>query len=154
IQGAVSTTVGSQKLKVKVTTDYPWDGKVALDVAPDSPAKFELRLRVPDWCEGATVSVKGQKVSSPHMERGYIVLSREWHKGDAVKLDLPMPVRRVIANPAVKSDHSLLAIQRGPLVYCLEGCDQNEPISSLYLPASAELKAEMAPRTLGGIVLV
>jgi DUF1680 family protein len=154
IQGSMQTAVGGQKLKLEVTTEYPWDGEVTLRPEPSAPAKFGLRLRVPGWCEGASVTVNKKEVEDPHMERGYLVIEREWRKGDEVKLDLPMPVRRVAANPMVKADAGLVALQRGPLVYCLEACDQSEPLSLLRLPAAGELKAEKAPDLLGGMVVI
>jgi DUF1680 family protein len=154
IQGAVTATVGGQKLGMKVKTDYPWDGQVTFELEPASPARFDVRLRVPGWCEGATVAVNKKKLSDPAIERGYLVLSREWRKGDVIKLDLPMPVRRVAAHPQVKANHGLLAIQRGPLVYCLEARDHQEALASLSLPAHAELKAEKAPGLLGGVVVI
>ena len=100
------------------------------------------------------MTVNGKPVRSPVRERGYLVLAREWRTGDAVELDLPMPVQRIAAHPNVKEDAGQFALQRGPLVYCLEACDQTEPLASLYLPASAELKAEKKPGMLGGVVAV
>ena len=88
------------------------------------------------------------------VERGYLVLTRDWQKGDMVELNLPMPVQRVAAHPNVKANHGLLALQRGPLVYCLEACDQAEPLASLYLPADTELKAEKSEDLLGGVVVI
>jgi len=154
IQGAVKTIVAGQELRLQVTTDYPWDGKVTLRSQLSAPAHFALRLRVPGWCDAATVGVNGKQVANPPIERGYIVLTREWRKGDKVELRLPMPVRRIAANPRAKEDTGQLALQRGPLVYCLEACDQGEPLSSLYLPASTELKAEQEKNLLGGMVVV
>ena len=129
--GNGETTIGDRKVTLDVTTNYPWDGSVTLKPKIEQSARFELRLRVPGWCQGATVSVNGDSVAHPTVERGYIVLGREWKSGDAVVLNLPMPVERVAANPRVKDDLGLLAIQRGPLVYCLEACDQGEPLEAL-----------------------
>jgi hypothetical protein len=154
IQGSVATTLDGNKLALKVTTDYPWDGKVTLEPRPEKPARFDLRLRVPGWCQGATVSVNHQPVARPTPERGYLVLSREWQSGDAVDLTLPMPVERLAASPNVKADQGALAIQRGPLVYCLEQVDQPEPIPSFYLPANAALNAEKDAQLFGGIVVI
>jgi len=150
----VKASIAGENVKVKVTTDYPWDGKIAFEVEPQSPVKFDLRLRVPAWCEGGSLSVNKKAAENPRVEKGYWVLTREWHKGDVVKLDLPMPIRRVAANPLVKADLGKLAIQRGPIVYCLEACDQGCPLSSLYMPADAELKAEKSPGLLGGVVAI
>jgi len=154
IQGSVTTTLKGHKLTLNVTTDYPWDGKVTLRPQLGVPAEFELRLRVPGWCDGAGASVNGQGVSNLVMERGYLVLARQWRQGDAVELNLPMPVQRIAANPRAKDDLNCLALQRGPLVYCLEQCDQSEPLAGLVLPAGAEVRAESAPGLLGGVVVL
>jgi len=154
IQGAAKAEIGGRAVTMAVRTDYPWDGAVTLAPAPSAPGEFELRLRIPAWCEGATIAVNDRIVSAPVMDRGYAVLRRTWRAGDAVKLDLPMPVRRIAAHPNVKANQGLLAIQRGPLVYCLEACDQAEPLADLYLPADAELSAAKDAALLGGIVVV
>ncbi len=93
-------------------------------------------------------------MKTPVVERGYLVLDREWKRGDRVELDLAMPVQRVAANPKVKADQGLLAIQRGPIVYCLEQCDHSEPITAFWLPPEAELKAAREPGLLGGVVTI
>ena len=154
IQGAANAKVRGQKVRLEVTTEYPWDGKVTLKTKLEKAANFALHLRVPGWCQQASVTVNKRALNSPTQERGYIVLEQTWKDGDVIQLNLAMPVQRVAANPNVKDDHGLLAIQRGPLIYCLEGCDQSEPISSLYLPAQAELKAERRRDLLNGIMVV
>lgn len=154
IQGSVRANVAGQAVKLAMTTDYPWNGRVVLKLELAGPAEFELRLRAPDWCEGGSVATHGEWAPSPVVEHGYWVLSRRWRSGDSVELNLPMPVRRIAAHPNVKADQGLLAIQRGPIVYCLEACDQPAPLSSLYLPAEAELQAEKEKDLLGGVVVV
>ena len=154
IQGTATTTLCGQDVTFDVQTDYPWNGKVKLKVQMKNPSKFELRLRVPAWCRGANVSINKRKLPAPATERGYLVLDRTWRSGDVVEIDLPMPVERVAANPHVKADLNQLAIQRGPLVYCLEACDQTAPLDSLYLPANAQLKTEKRDHLLGGVVAI
>ncbi len=154
IQGSAAATVNGRKLTLNVETDYPWDGKIVLKPHVDQTAKFDLRLRVPGWCHGATVAVNGEKLSEPMTDRGYLVVGREWKDGDVVALSLPMPVERIAANPKVRADTGQLAIQRGPLVYCLEACDQAEPLANLVLPRGAELRTEKARELLGGVVVV
>ena len=154
IQGSAQAKVGGTPVTLKVKTDYPWDGKVALEVAPASRAKFALRLRVPGWCHNASVAVNHRAVKAPVVERGYLVLDREWKRGDRVELELAMPAERVAANPRVKADQGHLAIQRGPIVYCLEQCDQSEPVSALWLPLEAPLKAAREPGLLDGVVTI
>jgi DUF1680 family protein len=160
IQGSTKATVAGAPVQLNVSTDYPWDGKVKFKLQLAKPAKFELRLRVPSWCQNATVSCPAESVHKPmdvpppSKGSGYFVLAREWRNGDSVELDLPMPVQRITANPNVKADHGLLALQRGPIVYCVEQCDQKEPVGSLFLPADAELKAVAEKGLLGGVTVI
>jgi uncharacterized protein len=154
IQGSAQAKVGDTTVALKVTTDYPWEGRVAMEVAPATRARFALRLRVPGWCPNPGVSVNRHAARAMVLQRGYVVLDREWQRGDRIELELPMPVQRVAANPNVKADHGLLALQRGPIVYCLEQCDQGEPIASLWLTPEAELKAVREPGLLGGVVTI
>ena len=154
IQGSAHAKVGDTAVALRVTTDYPWDGKVVLELAPAARAKFALRLRIPGWCQNARVAVNHRASQVTIAERGYLVLDREWKRGDRVELELPMPVQRVAANPQVKADQGLLAVQRGPIVYCPEQCDQVEPLAALWLPPDAQLKAAREPGLLGGVVTI
>ncbi len=154
IQGSATATVKGRKTTLDVQTEYPWDGKVTLRPHGNQAGNYSLRLRVPGWCQGASLAVNGQAVTAPVVEGGYIVIERDWKEGDAVELNLPMPVQRVAANPHVQSDTGQLAIQRGPLVYCLEAGDQPEPLANLVLPRGAELKADRRTDLLGGVVAV
>jgi DUF1680 family protein len=85
---------------------------------------------------------------------GYLRLEREWLPGDVVTLDLPMPVERLYAHPAVRADVGQVALRRGPMVYCVEQADHSAPVSRLVLPAGAELAAREAPELLGGVVVL
>lgn len=153
IQGRAKADVGGKPVSLEVTTDYPWDGTVKMTVRPDAERQFALRLRKPGWCAGESVRVNGRAVSNPPTEQGYLVLSRTWKPGDTVELRLPMPVRRVEANPRVEADRGQLAIARGPLIYCLEQADNSAPLMQTAIPADATLKASpFAPELLGGIV--
>jgi uncharacterized protein len=154
LQGSAQAKIGDTAVTLKVTTEYPWDGKVVLELSPAARAKFALRLRVPGWCQNASVAVNHRSSPAATIQRGYLVVDREWKRGDRVELVLPMPVQRVAANPRVKADQGLLAIQRGPIVYCLEQCDQAEPLAAFWLPPEAQLKAAREPGLLGGVVSI
>jgi len=154
IQGSAQAKVGDNAVTIKVITDYPWDGRVTLELAPATQTRFTLRLRVPGWCRKHSVTVNHRAVQATTLQHGYVVLDREWKEGDRVELDLPMPVERMAANPNVKANHGLLALQRGPIVYCLEQCDQLESLAALWLPLEAELKAAREPDLLGGVVTI
>ncbi len=149
VQGGVNTKIGSGAVKVDVKTDYPWDGKVTLTLKPEAPRTFSLRLRIPAWCEKWSISA-GAPTRWP-MENGYVVVRKQWKPGDVVTLTLDMPARRVEANPNVTANRGLAAVQRGPLVYCLEAVDQKAPVADLYLPMEALLQPKERPDLFGGI---
>jgi hypothetical protein len=152
VQGQVEAAVAGGTARVEVKSDYPWDGRVALRVADAPGAGFGLRLRVPGWCRGAvTLRVNGAPEAAPRRERGYLVLARALRSGDTVELDLPMPVRRVEADPRVEEDAGRVALQRGPIVYCAEQVDQDRPLATLALAAESKVRVERSPGLLGGV---
>lgn len=115
--GTIDTRLeDGRPVALQVRTDYPWQGRVEVTVA-SSPGRFRLRLRVPSWAGGATVTVGG--VTTP-AQGPYAELERVWSDGDAVVLDLPMPA--VVLQPDARIDalRGTVAVQRGPLVYCAE----------------------------------
>jgi hypothetical protein len=115
------TEVGGLRFGVEVSTDYPFGGEVSVTVAaPDGPVDAPLRVRMPDWAEGAELGVAGRRIPDPVLLDGFAVLARRWHDGDTVHLRLPMPVR---AERAPLGDTPRPAdgvvLLRGPLVLAL-----------------------------------
>lgn len=158
VAGTVSAEVAGSPVTLTVKTDYPWDGKVALTAKPGSGKAaghaFELRLRVPGWCDSAKLAVNGRKSTRMDTDRGYLVLRRTWHAGDTVEIEFDMPVVRVEAHPGVKGNLGHVALQRGPLVYCIEQCDHEARVPDLSLPSDAPIKAERKAKLLGGVVVL
>ena len=128
IGNTAELTLPSGKVKLKEETKYPWDGDVAITVDPEKSFAFDLNLRVPGWCDDEpAVTVNGEKLNGLKAEKGYLKIARTWKSGDVVRLNLPMPVKRVYADPHVQADEGRVALQRGPVVYCLEGVDNERP---------------------------
>src|SRR5262249_3881199 len=124
IQSAGELQLGGQAVTLRQETRYPWDGAVTLRVETEQPARFGLRLRLPGWCAAPRLMLNGAPVDlASCVEQGYARIEREWQDGDMVTLDLPMPIERVYAHPAVADDVGRVALRRGPLVYCLEQAD-------------------------------
>ncbi|MGP4062089.1 glycoside hydrolase family 127 protein [Halobacillus sp. H74] len=145
--------IGGHQVGITQKTNYPWDGKVAIELSPEVDTTLTLALRIPGWAVTAEVKVNGEIIDfQPIMKNGYAFLSRTWKQGDTVKLNLDMPIQRVRAHPAVRHSFGKVALQRGPLVYCLEQVDHGEQLHSIYLPKDADLKAEYERDLLGGIV--
>lgn len=151
--GQAEFTLGGQAVILRQETDYPWGELVRLTVHPARPATFTLALRLPGWCRGARLTVAGTPQDvQPLLRRGYIHLARRWQPGDVVEWTLPMPIECVYAHPAVRADAGRVALQRGPLVYCLEEADNGPLLHDLALPREAELRATWEPELLGGVV--
>jgi DUF1680 family protein len=147
-------TLESGKVKLAEETKYPWEGDVEIKVEPEKSFAFDLHLRVPGWCKGEpAVAVNGEK-QAVKAEKGYLTIARTWKSGDVVRLSLPMPVERVYADPLVKADAGRTALQRGPIVYCLEGVDNDGRVRNLALPRDAKLTAEFDKDLLGGVMVV
>jgi hypothetical protein len=153
VPGSGRLAVAGQTVVLRQETRYPWEGAVAISLEVERPATFGLRLRIPGWCRAARVAVNETPVEIAP-ERGYVRLEREWQSGDRVTLDLALPVERVYAHPDVRQDVGCVALQRGPLVYCLEQADHAVPLHRILLPRGAELTAQFAPDVLGGVVVV
>ena len=154
VASTAEATVGNHKVKVTQETQYPWAGRVEITLAPDQPADFELRLRIPAWCTSASARVNGKAIDNLNVEAGYANIRRQWKAGDTIELDLPMPIQRIQAHPKVAADRWRVALQRGPIVYCLEAVDNDGDVFNLALPRDAQLEAEFKPDLLGGVVVL
>jgi uncharacterized protein len=152
VGGSARLDIGGREVTLRQRTRYPWDGAVEVTVETEEPARFALLLRLPGWCGAPRVRLNGEAVDAGADEGGYLRLEREWRRGDRVELELPMPVERLYAHPAVKADVGRVALRRGPLVYCVEQADHDAPLGRLVLPVTAELTARERPELLGGVV--
>jgi DUF1680 family protein len=152
IAGRAQLNVGGVDVALQQTTEYPWDGTVAIRVEPRHALDFALRLRVPAWCRSAHLQINGAPVDlDATMDRGYAHIRRRWQPGDAVKLSLAMPAERVYAHPEVTADAGRVALKRGPIVYCIEGADHAAPVNRVALPRSSTIEARFDDAMLGGV---
>ncbi|MGH9538211.1 MAG: glycoside hydrolase family 127 protein, partial [Terriglobales bacterium] len=146
-------------LKIVQKTNYPWEGTIEIAVTPAQPSNFTFYLRIPGWADRAQVSVNGQAISASTPGE-YLPIQRLWSPGDVIHLQLEMPVQVLQANPQVADDTGRVAVQRGPLVYCMEELDQPEGVAITDLALDLEQKsqpkfqAELKPDLLGGVVVL
>jgi DUF1680 family protein len=154
VAGSGQFDVDGSPVWIEQRSDYPWDGAVRLAVAVAEPTRFALALRVPAWCRQPALRVNGAPVDlAAALDRGYARIERDWRDGDRVDLDLPMPVERRYAHPAVGADLGRVALTRGPLVYCVEGVDNAVPPDALALPRNAPLSTGQQADLPGMVVL-
>lgn len=149
IGNTTEVTIDGKKVVMKQETDYPWDGLVKLTVTSEQPLGKELRIRIPGWCKSYTLSVNGNKVDST-TDKGYTVI-KEWKTGDLIVLNMDMPVEKVSADPRVRQNTGKRALQRGPLVYCLEETDNAKGFADLALTPTSSFEVKDEPDNLGGI---
>ena len=149
---SAKVSLGGGEVGVNVETRYPWEGAVKLTLNPSKARDFEVRLRIPGWCKDWSY-VTSAKISGARVEKGYLVLRGRWKKGDTVTLDMDMPVEVVEADPRVEADKGLRAIQRGPIVYCLEEVD-NPDIAAASLSGATTFTTAYDPSFLGGATLI
>jgi len=166
------TTIETENNTVTLTqqTEYPWDGKTTVRVDPETSGTFTVNVRIPGWARNeavpsdlyrfqktvskkAAVKVNGKRVSPP-IRNGFACIERRWEKGDTIELNLPMPVRRIIANDKVEEDQGKVALQRGPLVFCLEWPDNDGKVLNMVIPDDTRLKTRHRPDLLNGVTVI
>jgi len=179
VEGHTEMSVQETKVKLSQTTNYPWDGTISVTVDPEQAQEMTLCLRIPGWAreevlpgdqysfakknsEPITACVNGETIACDEqatgdgvvIEKGYLKITRPWQAGDTVELNLPMPVRRVLCNDRVKDNIGTVALQRGPLVYCVEFPDNPGGVMNLLLTDDVKLTAVDAPDLLGGVTVI
>lgn len=148
----MTASLDAGEVSLSMQTQYPWDGAVRLTVHA-APENMTLALRKPGWCRSFTVRVNGAPAEY-ELRDGFLYLTRAWAAEDCVELDLAMPVMVVRANPRVAEDIGKIAVQRGPVVYCLEEPDNGKNLQRVCLAADAAFTTRWEPDTLGGIVSI
>lgn len=162
----------SGKLTVAQETAYPWKGNVTITVTPEKQMTFAMRVRIPGWARNEAVPgdlyrfasfkeeskiiihVNGKPVNYV-IEKGYAVFNRTWKKGDVISFELPMEIEKVLANEKVKDDNGRFALQRGPIVYCLEGPDHtDQAVQNIVVDQQANFTTSFNANMLNGVLLL
>ncbi len=153
---SLETELGGEKVKLSQETDYPWNGRVRIKIEAPGKASFALKLRIPGWASRASVRINNAPADDSPKPGNYFEIRRIWNTGDFVDLDLPMSARLMEANPLVEEDLNQVAVQRGPIVYCLESPDlpPGVKISDVMIPSEINLVARYDQRLLDGVVVL
>ncbi|MGH3144611.1 MAG: glycoside hydrolase family 127 protein, partial [Rubrobacter sp.] len=150
-EGSATAELEDRTVRLAQRTDYPWDGKVEIEVRDEGD--FGLMLRVPSWCEsGYAVRVNGEAVDVPLSSGSYVEIRRTWRTGDTVGLNLPMPLRLIECHPHVAENFGRVALMRGPLLYCVEQADNPglDP-RDIVLLSDQDPSSRFEPDLLGGV---
>jgi DUF1680 family protein len=172
VAGEAALELENGAIRLKQQTDYPHDGRIRITVEEPIDKPFTIAVRIPGWArdlpvpsglyrfaarcsESPSLRVGGEVHKAGAIEKGYARLTRSWKKGDVVELDLPMPVRRVLADDRVEANRDRVALQRGPLVYCVEAVDNGGlRTDAIVLADDVKLRAERREDLLDGVVVV
>jgi DUF1680 family protein len=170
--GSADVELAGGKLKIDQDTRYPWDGAVKIRLTPDKARPFTVNVRIPGWAREQpvpsdlyrfadrpapkpTLSVNGKAAPLSVDADGYVAITRTWSAGDTIDLDLPMPIRRIVAHEKVAADRDRIALQRGPIVYAAEWPDNpNGKVRNIVLPDTGTLTAEFRPDLLNGVEVI
>ena len=146
-------------VNVRMETNYPWDGKVKLNIDPVKKSKFKIYIRVPEWYSNkvawgelyTTTDDGGEpvhlsytlngKIINSNYENGYVVVEHKWTKGDILELNFPMEVKIIKARVELKQNEGRIALQRGPIVYCVEGADNNGKAWNIIVPENTKFES-------------
>jgi uncharacterized protein len=157
-------------LTVRQESNYPWEGNIKVLVEPARAARLKLLIRIPGWAQNEAlpgdlynfqtppksnvqIMVNGKAIEMK-IDNGYAVLDREWKKGDVVQLSLPMEPRKIYANEKLTEDLGKVALQRGPLMYCAEGVDNDGKANNLVLSTGSQVSSEFKPELFGGVIVL
>lgn len=169
MSNTTNLTLPAGAVKLTQQTEYPWKGRVAIQVDPAKSSTFALRVRIPGWAQQkaapgdlyrfmdelkqpVTVALNGKPVAYT-LEKGYAVIRRKWAKGDKLVVDLPLEPRKVLAHDNVQDNKGRFALQRGPLVYCLEWADNRDSlVQNILVDQSAPVQAVYREGLLNGVV--
>lgn len=148
-------SLDGKELRLIQDTSYPWGGTVDFEVNLENSLEFTLALRLPEWCTGAKVKVNVEEIdTSMHINNGYILIKRAWKNKDTVSLELDMPVQIISAHPQVRADAGKVAIQRGPIVYCIEEADNGNNLSAISIDLASEWSIEYDDALFSGTVVI
>jgi len=170
MNGTAQIQLTSNTVNLSVDTNYPWDGDVEITVTPTQAENFPIYLRIPGWArnipmpgnlygyindsnESVMIEVNGSAVEYD-IVKGFAKIERVWNIGDTIDIVLPMPVRKVVAHPYVTADVGLVAVQRGPIVYCAEAIDNGGSVYDLIVNDELEFSATYEPGTLNGVAVL
>lgn len=160
--------INTKKVTVTQQNNYPWDGNLSFRIDPASANTFTVRIRIPGWAQGQAIpsdlytftnapgkkiiiSVNGKPIEYT-IENGYAVINKTWKKGDHIQFELPMTVEKIISNEKVANNKGKMALQFGPLIYCLESPDNFGATSNVIIPETSTFTTEFQPALLNGVM--
>ncbi|RAP77373.1 glycoside hydrolase family 127 protein [Paenibacillus montanisoli] len=154
VDGTGRLRLQAGEIVLRQVTEYPWDGRITLRVEEGEAGEFGIQLRIPSWCMSYRLSVGDMEIADVETVKGYVRLQRAWKPGDEITLELTMQVERVYSHPLVLANAGKVALQRGPLVYCLEETDNAASYDGLSVNSATRFRTVYEPDILQGVISV
>jgi DUF1680 family protein len=142
------------QVALKQQSRLPWEGYVRFELTTVPDAGFTLALRIPSWCYGQAVMKINGMISEYDVENGYATVNRQWAQGDIVEWEPVLEAQLITSHPEIRANAGKAAIERGPLVYCLEETDNGSLLPNLSIDREAELHSYYDTELLGGAVVI
>ncbi|MBA4493440.1 glycoside hydrolase family 127 protein [Paenactinomyces guangxiensis] len=152
IASEMKTKLKDKPIQIKQQHQYPWQGTIDMIIDVPNPTSFKLGLRIPGWCKNWKLFINQKPYESERLVNGYIIVDRTWQAGDRILLELAMPVEKVRSNPLVAKNQSQIALQRGPIVYCIEEVDNGPNLAALRIPKDSIIETTWEKDVLNGVV--
>ncbi|SFM02452.1 hypothetical protein SAMN04487943_106253 [Gracilibacillus orientalis] len=143
--------IKDQQVILTQKTNYPWSGKVSMSMQLERSDTFTLAFRQPVWSKNIKVMLNGTKVATDTVKNGYVYLSQQWHHQDEVTIEFDMTIHMVRSNPKVRENAGKIALQRGPVVYCLEEVDNGKDLHAVKINPDSQMTVMNSPSDLGSI---
>ncbi|MBD0374915.1 MAG: glycoside hydrolase family 127 protein [Flavisolibacter sp.] len=170
VNSNATINIQGKPVTIQQQNNYPWDGALKFIISPKTTTAFNLLVRIPGWARSEAIAsdlyqfenlsnqkpeikVNGQPVDYT-LQNGYAVIKKAWKKNDVIEVNLPMEVRRVVANEKVKDGLGKVALQRGPIVYCAEGIDNRGKAGNILIPQQAVFTTAYKPDLLNGVTVL
>jgi hypothetical protein len=156
-----------KEISLKQETKYPWEGRTRITIGTPNPVRFALNVRIPGWARDEwtpgnlyryerpdhgsfILLVNGRKIPVS-LSQGFATIDREWNANDTIELELPTEVRAVSADARIKENGGMIALSRGPIVFCAETLDNDGGVFDLLVPANTAFQFSYDPAFLGGM---
>ena len=170
VSNKANVSLNNNLVQIEQRADYPWQGEIRVRISVEKPEQLTLKLRFPGWTHNrvlpsdlytymdtvnskVVIALNGKEINY-NIDLGYAAITRIWKPGDSMNVYLPMSIRRIVADKKVKDDENLTALEYGPIVYCVEGIDNNNQVDNLTLPDAAVLKTHKRNDLLGGVNVI
>ena len=154
-----SIPLPNEEIQFSMTTNYPWEGNIKCSLQMNKKHILPLAFRIPGWVNGipapgnlyyfentSTIAKPIMKINGKEVnysiEEGYAVITQEWKNNDVVEFQIPMTIQKIKARKELMQDNGRVALQRGPIVYCVEGADNNGKAWNIIAPSQSNFTTE------------